>query len=955
MGESVANNEHERLESLSKYDILDTPADPAFDDLASLAAQLCNVPVSLISFLDRDREWIKSEVGTSVREIPRDHAFAKRAVYSNDFVVVSDPGADEELRDNPLVKDEPHARFFAGWPLINPQGVAVGALYVVDDHMHHLTDQQTQILRVLGHEAVMLLELRRELHESRERNARLIAELDEMRLKLQDQSTEHVRVEIALKQRERQLSDAQRIAHLGSWEWDLRTNSVTWSDELFRIYGVKPNQFEATYEAYLRYVHPEDRVKTNHAVERALVARGSFNTEERIVRADGTVRVLLTCGEVIRNEKGEPARMVGCCYDITERKQIENELHHSLSLLNGTIEATADGILVVDMDQKIVQFNRKFAELWHFPKQFASIYEEGRLVNIASDQLKDPVGFRQKVASIYKSPECDSFDVLEFKDGRTFERYSCPQYLGGKPVGRVWSFRDVTERERAVQVMRLSEERYRSLVLASAQIVWSTDAAGQVMEDSPSWRAFTGQTVAEMKGRGWLSIVHPRDRARIAEMWEHATRTGSAYQVEFRIRRADSEWRYVTTRGVPVREKDGKIREWVGYCVDITDIKNANDVILKERDFSNALISSLPGIFYVLDETGLNMRWNENLEKVSGYSSLEISKMRGPDFVADDEKQLLSERIHKVFDTGEADVELQLLTKSGERVPFYCTGRLVHLDGRASLVGVGIDVSELKRAEAENKRLNAELEHRVQERTVQLNEATKEMATFTYTASHDLRSPIRAIVGFARAIREDAAHLLDEESRLYLDRIIHASDRMMQLIDDLLKYCRVGQQAVHLRAVSIQKLIEEIFQEFEPRLKSVGGEVSMASDLPRVLGDSTLLHQIFDNLIENAITYRKQQEPLRIDVNWRKGVDDVVIFVSDNGIGIAPHHHQRIFEVFQRLHGLDDFPGTGIGLATVKRSVEKLGGEVWVESELGKGSVFCVRLKAVDNGGSNGS
>ncbi|MGZ5568907.1 MAG: PAS domain S-box protein, partial [Limisphaerales bacterium] len=727
MGESVANNEHERLESLSKYDILDTPADPAFDDLASLAAQLCNVPVSLISFLDRDREWIKSEVGTSVREIPRDHAFAKRAVYSNDFVVVSDPGADEELRDNPLVKDEPHARFFAGWPLINPQGVAVGALYVVDDHMHHLTDQQTQILRVLGHEAVMLLELRRELHESRERNARLIAELDEMRLKLQDQSTEHVRVEIALKQRERQLSDAQRIAHLGSWEWDLRTNSVTWSDELFRIYGVKPNQFEATYEAYLRYVHPEDRVKTNHAVERALVARGSFNTEERIVRADGTVRVLLTCGEVIRNEKGEPARMVGCCYDITERKQIENELHHSLSLLNGTIEATADGILVVDMDQKIVQFNRKFAELWHFPKQFASIYEEGRLVNIASDQLKDPVGFRQKVASIYKSPECDSFDVLEFKDGRTFERYSCPQYLGGKPVGRVWSFRDVTERERAVQVMRLSEERYRSLVLASAQIVWSTDAAGQVMEDSPSWRAFTGQTVAEMKGRGWLSIVHPRDRARIAEMWEHATRTGSAYQVEFRIRRADSEWRYVTTRGVPVREKDGKIREWVGYCVDITDIKNANDVILKERDFSNALISSLPGIFYVLDETGLNMRWNENLEKVSGYSSLEISKMRGPDFVADDEKQLLSERIHKVFDTGEADVELQLLTKSGERVPFYCTGRLVHLDGRASLVGVGIDVSELKRAEAENKRLNAELEHRVQERTVQLNEATKEM------------------------------------------------------------------------------------------------------------------------------------------------------------------------------------------------------------------------------------
>lgn len=954
MGESAGNNEHERHESLSKYDILDTPADPAFDDLASLAAQFCNVPVSLISFLDGDREWIKSEVGTSIREIPRNHAFAKRAVYSNDFVVVSDAEADEELRDNPLVKDEPHARFFAGWPLINPQGVAVGALYVIDDHIHHLTDQQTQILKVLSHEAVMLLELRRELHESREKNERTRAELEEMRLKLQARSAEHLRVETELKRRERQLSDAQRIAHLGSWEWDLCTNLVTWSDELFRIYGVKPNQFEATYEAYLRYVHPDDRVKTNHAVEQALVTKGSFDTEERIVRADGTVRTLSTCGEVIRNEKGEPVRMVGCCYDITERKQIENKLQHLLSLLNATIEATADGILVVDMDQKIVQFNRKFAELWHFPKEFASIYEDGRLINFASDQLKDPLGFRQKVEAMYKSPECDSFDVLEFKDGRTFERYSCPQYLAGKPVGRVWSFRDVTERERAIQVMRLSEERYRSLVLASTQIVWSTDADGQVMEDSPSWRAFTGQTVAETKGRGWLSVVHPRDRARIAEMWEHATKTGSIYQVEYRIRRADSEWRYVTVRGVPVHEKDGKIREWVGYCMDITDAKNANDIILKERDFSNALISSLPGIFYVLDETGLNLRSNENLEKVTGYSSLEISRMRGPDFVADDEKEMLAARIHKVFETGEADVELQLLTKAGERVPFYCTGRLVHLDGRPRLVGVGIDISELKRAEAENKRLNAELEQRVQERTLQLNEASKEMATFTYTASHDLRSPVRAIVGFARAIREDSAHLLGEESRLYLDRIIHASDRMMQLIDDLLKYCRVGQQAVHLRAVSIQKMIEEIFQEFEPRLKSIGGEVLIASDLPRVLGDSTLLHKIFENLIENAVIYRKPQEPLRIDVNWRKGVDDVVVFVADNGIGIAPHHHERIFDVFQRLHGTDDFPGTGIGLATVKRSIEKLGGEVWVESELGKGSVFCVRLKTVDATASNG-
>jgi light-regulated signal transduction histidine kinase (bacteriophytochrome) len=175
---------------------------------------------------------------------------------------------------------------------------------------------------------------------------------------------------------------------------------------------------------------------------------------------------------------------------------------------------------------------------------------------------------------------------------------------------------------------------------------------------------------------------------------------------------------------------------------------------------------------------------------------------------------------------------------------------------------------------------------------------------------------------------------------------------MMQLIDDLLKYCRVGKQMVLVRSIGLQDLITETLEEFQARINSVGGQVTIADDLPRVLGEPTLLHQIFGNLIENAIIYRKQETPLQIEINWRKGVTDSVVFVKDNGIGIAPQYHERIFEVFQRLHGPDDYPGTGIGLATVKRSVEKLGGEVWVESEADKGSVFCVRLKTADDAAS---
>lgn len=939
MAAATHNGEQTRLENLRKYHILDSPDDPAFNDLAALAAEICDAPVSLISFLDRDREWFKSRIGTSLRQIRREHAFADRAIDAKDIVVIPHADADEDLRDNPLVKDEPHAQFFAGLPLVDSDGVALGALYVLDTRGHELTDHQRHMLKVLAHEAVMLLELRREIRDARE-------QLQQTQAQLAAQARAHVLIERELQQRERQLADAQRITHLGSWEWNLRTNRIRWSDELYRIYGVKPNEFDATYEAYLRYVHADDRYNANKAVEQALLTNGKFVNEERIVRADGAIRTLFTCGEVMRDEAGDPERMIGVCHDITERKQIEDKLQQSVSLLNATIEATADGILVVNAERKIVQFNRNFTKLWNLPAEFTRIYDDHRLIAIASEQTSDPAAFRDNIEKLYRAPECNSFDVVQFKDGRTFERYSCPQRLGDKIVGRVWSFRDVTQRTRALQVLRQSEERYRSLVVATAQIVWTTDRDGIVVDDSPTWRAFTGQTFAQCRGEGWLNAVHPRERTRVHELWRHAVATGTLYETEMRLRNVDSEWRHVSMRGVPVREANGAIREWVGFGLDITDRKRALEAVMKERDFSNALISSQPGIFYVLDQNGLNMRWNENFEKISGYSAQEIAHMRGTDFVPPEHKELVAQRIHQVFVKGEADVEIDLVCKSGKRIPYYCTGKLVHMEGGPRLVGAGIDVSDLKRAQAEVNRLNSELEQRVEERTKQLNEANKEMAAFTYTASHDLRSPIRAIVGFARAIREDSGHLLDDENRDYLERIISASDRMMQLIDDLLKYTRVGKQIVQLRPLALSDIFRAVLQEFEPRVKSVNGAVDLSPHMPRVLGDPTLLQQIFANLIDNALTYRKPNQPLLIRITCREEPNDVVVTIADNGIGIAPEHHRRIFEVFQRLHSNDVYPGTGIGLATVERAVEKLGGKAWVESELGKGSAFHIRLKA---------
>lgn len=744
------------------------------------------------------------------------------------------------------------------------------------------------------------------------------------------------------------LNDIQRITHLGNWEWDIVTNTLVWSDELYRIFGLNNGTSEVSYEKYVERIHPDDRDRTCSVLKSSLQTNQPFTSEHRIVRPDGAVRFLETHGEVMTNKANQPVRMLGCCLDVTERKLNEKKLATSVSLLNATLESTADGLLVVDLAGHLASFNQRFVEMWQLPVDLMDSYEDHRVLAAVLEQLKKPEAFMEKVRSLYENPEMESFDVLEFKDGRIFERFSRPQKLGTKTVGRVWSFRDTTERYRVMETLRQSEERYRSLVIATAQVVWRIDPQGRLLDDGESCRRYTGQTSDEILKGHWLDAVHPEDRKRAAEAWTQATASHTIFETEYRLRRADGEWREMCVRGVPLLNPDGKIHEWIGSCQDITNRKRQERIVLRERDFMDAMINSLPGIFYLLDETGLNLRWNKNLEIVTGYSAAEIAQMHAVDFVPDEEKRQLAERVQKVFKTGYGDIKTHLLCKDGKSIPYYCTGTRVDFEGKPRLVGMGIDVSQLQKAKEEIRKLNRDLGRRVLERTAQLNTTNKELEAFSYSVSHDLRAPLRAISGFAKVLKEDYRERLNEEGLLFVEKILQAGDRMSHLIDDLLNYSRIGRSAINLHPVPLNDLVNQIAGDFTHRIQTNGGKLSVAKNLPVVNGDFTLLAQVFANIFENAITYRKRDVPLEISVSSQIEKDHTVICISDNGIGIAPAHHERIFEVFQRLHTHQQYPGTGIGLANAKKSIELLGGKIWVESELEKGSTFCIELKLAE-------
>ena len=236
-----------------------------------------------------------------------------------------------------------------------------------------------------------------------------------------------------------------------------------------------------------------------------------------------------------------------------------------------------------------------------------------------------------------------------------------------------------------------------------------------------------------------------------------------------------------------------------------------------------------------------------------------------------------------------------------------------------------------------------EKEELVQQRTAELRAANEELKTFAYTVSHDLRAPLRAIQGFAGAIREDGQGL-EPRITAHVSNITSAADCMDQLIVDLLSYSQISFKDIHLERVDTGRLFKEVEGELAAEIKKVAGQITIEGCLPEVMANHGILNQIAMNLLSNALKFVKAGVRPRIRVWAETSGNKARLFIRDNGIGIAPGNHKRIFDVFVRLHGMDSYPGTGIGLASVRRGVERLGGSCGVESAPGQGSTFWLEL-----------
>jgi len=530
------------------------------------------------------------------------------------------------------------------------------------------------------------------------------------------------------------------------------------------------------------------------------------------------------------------------------------------------------------------------------------------------------------------------------------------------------------------------EQLFRTLANSIPQLAWMADQEGYIFWYNDRWYEYTGTTLEQMRGWGWQKVHHPDEVGRVVERIKVAFATGEPWEDTFPLRSKTGEYRWFLSRALPIRDADGRVVRWFGTNTDITEQMEMQQALRESEQQFRTLANSIPQMAWMADHEGYRFWYNDRWYDYTGTTFEQMQGWGWQKVHHPEELDRVVKRMKIVFAAGEPwEDTFPLRGRTGEYRWFLsralpirdADGRVVHWFGTNTDITeyrqmekelresrddlearvmertaelshankiLKEEITERKRMEETLNKLNEELEQRVQERTAELDGKARELETFAYSVAHDLKAPLRGIDGYSRLLLESGIRQLDEDNRTLLFNIRASTERMNQLIDDLLSYSRLERRALTTSAFELRPFISALIEEKRAELEHRKIEFSLHIANGTVVADAESLAQAFRNYLDNAIKFTGRAEQPRIEIGTKETDRGYRLWVRDNGIGFDNKYQDRIFEIFQRLNRLEDYPGTGIGLALVRKAMERMGGRAWAESAVGKGATFYLEI-----------
>lgn len=680
----------------------------------------------------------------------------------------------------------------------------------------------------------------------------------------------------------------------------------------------------------------------------------------------------------LKEENGEISGIIVTVTEVTEKVESRKKIEQNEERLNIIVESSELGTWELNVKTKEVSYSKRYLEIIGGYKGEIELTHEQLLRHLHPDDM--PIrekAFKEAITTGFLNYEARLIwndKSIHWMEGKGKVFYDADH----KPERLLGTIRDTTEEKKHQQELEESEQKFRLLASSMPQHIWTSDTEGNLNYFNQSVYDYSGLTPEQINEEGWLQIVHPDDTEENMKVWMKSIATGKDFLFEHRFKRHDGEYRWQLSRATPQIDENGKIQMWVGTSTDIQDQKTftselekqvkertkelsqINESLEKSEERYHLMVEEVQdyAILY-LNHLGIVENWNLGAQKINGYKAEEII---GKDFSvfyteSDKESGLPQKLLKRAIQEGKAVQEGWRIRKNGSL--FWANVVITAVrNKKKELIGfskVTHDLTEKKKADDKLKLNGLEL----QQKNIELEKMNKELQSFTYISSHDLQEPLRKIQTFASLIMEKESHNLSDSGKDKFKRMQNAAQRMQALINDLLSYSRTNIQEIKFEKTDLNQIIKEVKEDLREELEQKNALIENDEICDEISIDIIpfQFRQLIYNLISNSIKFSKPDTSLHIKIKCEIAKGDTFsndklsgeteychIGISDNGIGFEQEYGEKIFEVFQRLHGRSEYAGTGIGLAIVKKIVENHNGIITAEGKHNEGATFDIYI-----------